>query len=72
MEIKNTTNLIINAVKHDKVEFINCLKENLEHGALEPGYYTMLKTISKENSFNTLSTGCQAALLIYISMCEAL
>ena len=73
MDIKNTTNLIVNAVENDKDEFVACLKENLTRGTMQPGgYYTMLKTISQEGSFNTLSTGCQAALLIYIAMVEAM
>lgn len=71
MEINNTTELIISAIENDREEFINCLKENRERGAVEPGYYNMLKTVKNENSFKTLSTGCQAALLIYVAMMEA-
>ena len=71
MEINAITNLIINAVEHDHDEFIKCLKENQERGAIESGYYHLLKTIVNEGDFKNLSTGCQAAMLVYIAATES-
>ena len=72
MEINSITNLIVSAVENDREEFINCLKENQERGAIESGYYTLLKTIVTNGNFKDLSTGCQAAALVYIAAIESL
>ena len=56
--------------KADTTDFVNCLKENLLNS--NEKYYNMLMGIKMNDPvhYNSLSKGCQAAMIIYFNLYE--
>ena len=54
----------------DPQDLVDCLKEQLEKDATDKKHFEMISILywNEKNTFNTLSAGCKASILIYLAM----
>lgn len=54
----------------DPQDLVDCLKEHLEKDATDKKHFEMISILywNEKHTFNTLSAGCKASILIYLAM----